>query len=445
MFARKIFLCGASAIAVLCNAACANALVADNPPPPAVAPTTAIPVTEFLGSLGVNTHVAQGYNYMNYVPALQYLGVGAVRDETGNLSNLLALARQAGIVVDILDQGDLSGLLSAAHSLASAEALLSIEGPNEPNNFPFVYDGQLGGGSGTWIPVAEFQRDIYTRVAANPILSAYPVFATSEGGAETDNVGMQWLTIPNGAGTSMPVGTQYADYANTHNYVIGNCGVYIDNVAWQAAEPKLNGCWDGMYGEYHKTWMGGYPGPTVTQLPSVPRVTTETGWDSVSNPGGEPVQGTVLVNTYLDEFAEGWSYTFIYELGDGEGGGGNQGLFHSDWTPKLSATYIHNLTSVLADTGILQSPDALTYTIANEPGTVHDMLMEKSNGNFELAVWGEQVQGSNNVVVRFGGATIGTVNVYDVTQGTTPIETVTQVKNVALTLSDHALIVEVIP
>ena len=45
---------------------------------------------------------------------------------------------------------------------------------------------------------------------------------------------MQWLTIPTGAGTVMPVGTQYADYANTHNYVISNCHNYVDNVAWQA-------------------------------------------------------------------------------------------------------------------------------------------------------------------------------------------------------------------
>jgi hypothetical protein len=186
-------------------------------------------------------------------------------------------------------------------------------------------------------------------------------------------------------------------------------------------------------------------GPTVAQLPSVPRVTTETGWDSVSDPGGEDVQGKVLTNLYLDQFAEGWSYTFIYELGDGEGGGGNQGLFHSDWTPKLSATYIHNLTTILADPGPPASPGALTYSIPNEPTTVHDMLMQKSNGVFELAVWGEQVQGSNNVSVRFGGATVSTVNVYDVTLGSTPVQTYSDVKGVPLTLSDHAMIVEVTP
>jgi hypothetical protein len=411
----------------------------------AVSPTTAIPVSEFLGSLGVNTHVSQGYNYNNYVPALQYLGIHNIRDGAANIPNFVALSQQTGAVVDIFNSGDLQGLLSAGRTLAAANALLSLEGPNEPNNFPITYDGQVGGGSGTWVPVAEFQKDIYTNVSADPVLSGYPVFHVSEGGAETDNVGMQWLSIPFGSGSIMPYGTQYADYANTHNYVSGNCGVYIDNVAWQAAEPKLNGCWDGVYGEYHKTWAYGYVGPTVAQLPSMPRVTTETGWDSVSNPGGEPVQGKVLVNTYLDQFDEGWSYTFIYELGDGEGGGGNQGLFHTDWTPKLSATYIHNLTTVLADPGAPTPAGAFTYSIPSEPDTVHDMLMEKSNGVFELAVWGEQVQGTNSVLVKFGGTAVSTVNVYDVTLGSTPVQTFNQVKNVTLTLSDHAMIVEIFP
>jgi hypothetical protein len=62
----------------------------------------------------------------------------------------------------------------------------------------------------------------------------------------------------------------------------------------------------------------------------------------------------------------GWKYTFIYELGEGEGGGGNQGLFHVDWTPKLAATYIHNLTSILADPIALANPDRLDYSIQDQ-------------------------------------------------------------------------------
>ena len=58
----------------------------------------------------------------------------------------------------------------------------------------------------------------------------------SEGGAEVDNVGLQFLTIPAGAATIMPIGTKYADYANTHNYVTDVWHVYQDNQARNAAD-----------------------------------------------------------------------------------------------------------------------------------------------------------------------------------------------------------------
>ncbi|HET6308920.1 MAG TPA: hypothetical protein VFG12_17145, partial [Rhodopila sp.] len=376
----------------------------------------AAPASRFLDSLGVNTHVAQGYDPAKYGPALRYLGVRAVRDSTGHLDGLVTLHRQAGVTVDIQNAGDLPGLLEAGRTLASVGGLLAFEGANEPNNFPITYNGQRGGGTGSWQAVAAFQRDIYDSVKKDARLRAYPVFTVSEGGAQVDNVGLQFLTIPQGAGTTMPAGTRYADYANAHNYVIGNCHRYVDNQAWQAADPTLNGCWDGMVGNYGRTWRKGFRGHGAEELASLPRVTTETGWDSVANPGGESVQGKVLVNTYLAQFARGWRYTFIYELGDGEGGGGNQGLFHADWSPKPAATYIHNLTSILADRGTAEAAaGVLDYAIADQPATVHDLLLQKSDGTFELVVWGEQVQGVQDVTVALGGR--HAVKVYDVTRG----------------------------
>jgi hypothetical protein len=408
------------------------------------AQTTAVPVSTFLASLGVNTHVAQGYDYSKYVPALKYLGVHIVRDGAGEAPALVALHQQTGVLIDIFNAGDLQGLLSTGRILAAAKALLSFEGANEPNNFPITYDGSLGGSFSSWIPVANFQRDIYSNVKADVSLKAYPVFHVSEGGAEIDNVGLQWLTIPAGAGTVMPIGTKYADFANPHNYVIGNCHKYIDNQAWQAADPELHSCWDGLFAEYGRTWRRGFPGYTGRQLRILPRVTTETGWDSDRDPGGESVQGKVLVNTYLSEFVRGWKYTFIYELGEGEGGGGNMGLFHQDWSPKPAATYIHNLTTILADGRKSSLVASLDYSIADRPATVHDLLLRKTNGVFELVVWGEQVEGSNSVTVNLGGK-YPAVKVYDVTVGPMPLRTMTNARSVPLALSDHAMVVEVVP
>ena len=65
----------------------------------------------------------------------------------------------------------------------------------------------------------------------------------------------------------------------------------------------------------------------------------------------------------------------------------------------------------------------------------------KNNGVFELLVWGEQVSGSNNVIVNFG-RTHASVKIYDITAGTAPIQALTNVTSVPLTLSDHAVVVE---
>lgn len=406
----------------------------------------AVSANVFLASLGVNTHIDQGFDAMQYVKPLQYLGVRNIRDGERNLASTIMVHQQTGILVDVTAGGDVTGLLAAAKQLAVAGALLSVEGPNEPNNFPITYNGQTGGGSGTWIPVAQAQRDIYAGVKGDATLGSYSVFSVSEDGAETDDVGLQFLVIPAGSGIAMPDGTKYADYANPHNYVIGNAGTYNDNQAWQAADPTLNGGvggWDGLYGEYGVTWGKQYAGYSNADLQTLPRVTTETGWDSVNDPGGESVQGVVLVNTYLAQFKRGWTYTFIYELVDEQGSTGDQGLYHSDFTPKASATYIHDLTTILADAKTLPGPGRLDYAIAGEPPTVHDLLLQKSSGTFELVVWDERASGTDAVVVSLGKSR-KTVDVYDVTTGTTPVKTLANVASVPLTLSDHALVIEIV-
>jgi hypothetical protein len=396
----------------------------------------------FLSSLGVDIHVDQGVSGESYIASLRYLGVCNIRDEGRNSSQFLLIHQQTGIRLDLVGEGDLNDTISTGKRLAASGALMAFEGPNEPNNFPITYNGQSGGGTGSWAPVAQFQEALYRTVKLDPELQKYPVFAVSEAGAETDNVGLQFLTIPIGAGATFPDGTRYADYANPHNYVTSTRNMYIDNQAWNAADPALSGPWDGLVGEYGVTWRNHFQGYTSEQLLTLPRVTTETGWGSVAGIGGERTQGTILVNTYLAQFKRGWRYTFIYQLRDGEGGNDDLGLFNSNSTPKLAATYIHNLTTILADRAPVASPGYLNYSIASQPATVHDLLLQKSGGAFELVVWDENVKGSDHITVNLGG-THAKINVYDVTVGANPVRTLADVGSVSLTLSDHAVIIEI--
>ena len=77
--------------------------------------------------------------------------------------------RQTGVRLDLVGEGDLEGTISTGKALAASGALMAFEGPNEPNNFPITYNGQSGGGTGSWAPVAQFQEALYRAVKSTPI------------------------------------------------------------------------------------------------------------------------------------------------------------------------------------------------------------------------------------------------------------------------------------
>ena len=405
---------------------------------------TARSAESFLSSVGINVHIDQGYPAASYVAPIKYLGVKAIRTGAALVDKSVYVSKQCGVLVDIFANGGLvSDFIAAAKALAEANALLSLEGPNEPNNFPLLYNGQRGGGSDTWLPVAQFQRDVFAAVKADAALMKYPVLSASEAGAENDNVGLQFLTIPPGSGSLLPEGTKFADFANVHNYVIGNGNQYTDNQAWHAADPTLDGRWDGLFGNNGVTWRKKFRGYSNSELLTLPRVTTETGWQSTGSPGGIQAQATILVNTYLAQFKRGFRYTFVYQLRDGEGGEDSFGVFNRDSSPKPAAVNIHNLMAILADSRPLATPSDLSYSLDPQPVTVHDLLLQKSNGPFELIVWGERVFRGDNVVVRFEN-THSTVKIFDVGGGTFPVQVLHNVASVPLAVTDHAFVIEVV-
>jgi hypothetical protein len=168
----------------------------------------------------------------------------------------------------------------------------------------------------------------------------------SEAGAQTDNVGLQFLSIPHGAGTRMPAGTQYADYVNCHNYITHPSwpGLH-DNQTWLSASPGRDCRVSGLYKNHGRTWRKAFVG----------------------------------------------------------------------------------------------------YSILNQPATVHDLLLQKSNGVFELVLWGERFAGgSDDITVDLKGRE-ATVHLYDPTRGTLPVQTLADPNSIALTLTNHPVIIEIIP
>lgn len=414
-------------------------------------PTTAVRAADFLNSIGVNSGINQrGETLQHTIECTKYLGVRWFRSgiEGGlPVQNFIDLHKQTGARFSWSPGSggsDLAELISTGKELAAAGALLAFEGPNEPNNWGITYNGQTGGRNLSWMSVANLQRDLYAAVKSDPALKAYPIWSISENGAETDNVGLQFLTVPRGASALVPDGTRYADFANVHNYVYHpNSRGVEDNKTWNASDPTSACKVDGLYGEYGRTWARHYPGYSDADLLTLPRVTTETGC-TIEGPITEEIHALNLLSLYLDQFKRGWSHTAVYLLRDRVDEGGNQkfGFYRPDYTPRKAATYLHNLTTILADNGSLPKPGRLSYSIPDQPATVHDLLLQKSDGTFALVVWSELVKGTNAVTVNLGAA-YPSVTIYDPTAGTSAIQTLTGTASVALTLSDHPMIIEI--
>jgi hypothetical protein len=119
-------------------------------------------------------------------PSLVYAGIRNIRDDGSTnpttIQGWINVHQVSGARVSLLPiNGYIASSLFEYEQLAAAGSLLAVEGPNEPNNFPFTYNG-IKSSSTTSLPIAQFQRDLYAAVKADPKLAGIPVFASSEAG-----------------------------------------------------------------------------------------------------------------------------------------------------------------------------------------------------------------------------------------------------------------------
>jgi hypothetical protein len=179
---------------------------------------------------------------------------------------------------------------------------------------------------------------------------------------------------------------------------------------------------------------------------------TEFGWYDPDN----QIKAAEISNALFANFKRGWLASSIYEIGDCRSDG--FGLFVcGTGAPKEAATWIHNLTSILSDTTPIAylTPLPGGYSIPSKPSTVHDLLLQKSNGHYFLVVWDEEPSPgatsacgcagkTDSFMVDFGQSH-QTVNKYDISAGTGIQYTYpTNTSTISDTVQDHAFVYEII-
>ncbi|TLU72542.1 carbohydrate-binding domain-containing protein, partial [Lichenicoccus roseus] len=402
--------------------------------------TPAIRAAAFKSSLGVDVHLdywntsygligGTGGNEALVARSLAYLGITNLRvgvPTAQTLPEMEALAA-SGAKFDVLMPSTSSSSLLTSQLAAIApiaSAVMAVEGPNEVNlTSDFSWNG-----SSTLGAAAAYQSALYAAVEATPDLAKDAVYSLTLGGV----------------GASGYAGLGNLSAAATD----GNMHVYYQNGLPPASTLQYA------------------LGLATTSTPSDPTVITETNYTSapmISGSVSVDVQARYDLDLLMDATKDGVQATFLYELLDEQvdpkdtNNEDHFGLFNADGTPKEVATAIHNLMATLSDTGSAAStftPGALAYTISGLPASGDTLLMEKSNGAFDLVVWAEpeiwNAKTSTPIaatpratIVQFAGIQ-SEVKVVDPLTGNTVSDSF-KVSSVVLSVTDHPLIVEVEP
>jgi len=122
--------------------------------------------------------------------------------------------------------------------------------------------------------------------------------------------------------------------------------------------------------------------------PGLPVISTETGFQTGSWSGAIPetVEGTYAPRVYLARFKRGIKHTYMYELVD-DPSGSTYGLLRSNLSSKPAYTAIANMLEMLEDSNAPFTPGKLPYSLTGNTANVETLLMQKSGGQYWLAVW----------------------------------------------------------
>ncbi len=334
----------------------------------ALSPTSASAAAEparsadsFVDSIGVNTHTyySDTVYYSRYETVKQRLaelGVRHIRenlvtdrpDQYERLNELAGLGIRSTLILG--DPGDgtqgLEELVSTlkANLLGSVDA---VEGPNE-------YDNR---GISNWQPeLTDYQQRLYTAIKSDPSLAGLPV------------VGPSIVQRRNQEDLGDISGQ--LDYGNIHSYPDGespedNLGSHLERAALNSGAKPVMATETG----YH----------------------TALGWSGEHNPVSEQAMATYMPRMFLEYFRRGVVRTFSYELldehPDNDDRESSFGLLHNDLSPKPAFDALRNTISILADPGPAFTPGALGYSLRGDRSDLHQLLLQKRDGSFYLALW----------------------------------------------------------
>jgi hypothetical protein len=401
---------------------------------PTVQAPAAKRANDFVDSVGVNVHLGYAdtpYGRQDLVKAkLLELGVRYVRDGLvpgqPNVYRAWRELASRGIRLDLIVGDPLrrGGIGPIGDQLAIVKGELShtvtsLEGPNE-------YDIQ---GDPNWKEtLRDYQRRLYEMVKQDPALRSIPVVGPT--------------VVQPGSHDQLGDIGRWLDYGNMHPYPSGS-------------PPDRD------------SQMNQELGWAAINAGSKRILATETGYhnalnaDSPHRGTSEEAAGVYIPRLYLDYFRRGVVRTFDYELIDEhpdqprQNIEANFGLLRNDFSDKLAYVALKRLVALLRDPGPSFNPGSLDYSIEDAPSTLRQVLLQKRDGSFDLALWNEvsvwdpttakPLRPADHSVQLVFTEPVKRVEIYRPSRLDRPLEQHANVRSLRLQASPDVAVIKIIP
>lgn len=402
---------------------------------------------DFVDRIGVATHwgytdTPYGYAYEQAKKLLGESGVRHVRD--GFHAREADLFQTYGIKSTLIfGPGDKTPSEQIKVLEPHAAMVAMIEGPNEVDIFP-----QNARYNGKTFPqgAVDYQNDLYAAVKANAKLRHVPVIAPSTARADS-NVRLaplrsfDYLVMHPYAGGELPVSSLESDVNNNVRNaarLLGSSAVLKPIVVTESGYHTALGA--------NLTLGGVQPGVSET------------------------AHAKYIPRHFAEYFNAGITRTFVYEFlnefpDEPTNAEASFGLVRRDLTPKPAYNALKNLIALLREARWNRaaqrwerpafSPRALEFSLSGDTRNVHHTLLQKAGGDFYLLLWQEvssfdtkNKKDITNAPVPITLALQTPITIaatYRIGEGTQPLQTLANPKQIRLDVPDEIVIVRLRP
>jgi hypothetical protein len=239
-------------------------------------------------------------------------------------------------------------------------------------------------------------------------------------------------------------------------------GLNLGNISAKSDEGNLH--------PYPAAQMPSIVFPEQTDLAKIvygdqPIVFTESGYHNALNdhhdqPGvSEAAAARYIPRLFLEDFARGIPRTYLYEFMDETANPrltDNQlhwGLIRADGSEKPAFTAMKNLIDELHDSNEAAAIHQLAWTLNTQDEHLHHLLLQKSNGEFDLVLWQEvvsfdyknqsDISNSNEAATLTLGRSARSVSVFQPSLQAQPLFTRTDSASVPLQIPDSPLVIKI--